>query len=169
MLKCIWQSTQWSSQRQNSKWLDIQEGNLVLLLHHPEGCNKIQDKCKESEYVMVYRHVEPSVYVIKPVSGKGPVCTVNWCQLQDLKRTLEDKGSRDPYTCHQALQVPSYNLKVSQSKSPLRSHPYATHSKGELPILCLSTTTATGSKGLRKAQSQSNTFCSKCQDKPFWI
>ena len=45
-----------SAQRQKSKLLDIPGGNLVLLQDHLEGCNKIQDKYKEPEFVMVHRH-----------------------------------------------------------------------------------------------------------------
>ena len=63
--------------RQKCKTLDILDGNLVLLLDHLEGCNKIQDKYKEPEFVMVCRHAEPNVYDIKPVNGKGPVHIVN--------------------------------------------------------------------------------------------
>ena len=141
-----------------------------MLHDHPEGHNKIQDKYKETEFVMVHRHVEPNVYDIKPVNGKGPVHTVNQHQLQDLERTQEDKDYKDPHSSYQGLQVPSYNPDLSRDKSPLKtSHPYATHSKGEPPTLSLSTTASMGSGGLRKAQTQSVTFCSKCLGKPFWI
>ena len=68
-LKSMQQSTQKSAQRQKCKSLDIPEGYLVLLQDHPEGHNKIQDKYKETEFVMVHRHVEPNVYDIKPVCG----------------------------------------------------------------------------------------------------
>ena len=74
-----------------------------MLWDHPEGHNKIQDKYKEIEFVMVHRHAEPNVYDIKPVNGKVPVHTVNQCQLQDLNRTQEDKDSKDPYASHQGL------------------------------------------------------------------
>ena len=101
-----------------------------MLHDHPEGCNKIQDKYKETEFVMVHRHVEPNVYDIKPVDGKGSVHTVNQCQLQDLERTQEDKDYKDPYSSHQGLQVPSYNPDLSRDKSSLKtSHPYATSLK----------------------------------------
>ena len=70
-LKSIQQSTQKSAQRQRCKSLDIPEGNLVLLHDHPEGRNKIQDKYKEIEFVVVHRHAEPNVYDIKPFDGKG--------------------------------------------------------------------------------------------------
>ena len=70
---------------------------------------------------MVHRHAEPNVYDIKLVNGKGPVCTVNQCQLQD-------NYSKDFYASHLGLQVPSYNPSISRDKSPLKvSHPYATH------------------------------------------
>ena len=67
-------------------------------------------------------------------------------------------------------KFPSYNLDLKKDKSPLKtSHPYATRSKGEPPTLSLSTTAGMGSGGLRKAHTQSVTFCSKCLGKPFWI
>ena len=112
-----------------------------MLCDHPEGHNKIQDKYKETEFVMVHRHAEPNVHDIKPVDGKGQVCTVNWHQLQDLERTQEGRDYKDPYPSEQGLKVPSYSLDLSKDKSPLKtSHPYATHSKGEPPTLSLSTT-----------------------------
>ena len=169
LLRSIWQNTQQSAQRQESKSLDIPEGNLVLLWDHPERCNKIQDKYKESEFVIFHRHEEPNVYDIKPINGKGPVCTVNQHQLQDLKRIQEYKGSSDPYASHQGLPIPFYNPKVRQNKSPLTSHSYATHWKGEPPTLSLSTTASLGSEELRKAKSQSIAFCSEGLGKPFWI
>ena len=93
-----------------------------------------------------------NVYDIKPTNDKSPVHTVNQCKLQYLERTQEDKWSKDPYASHQGLQVPSYNPKVSQNKSPLKSsNPYATISKGEPPTLSLGTTAGVGSGGLRKA------------------
>ena len=141
-----------------------------MLHNDPEGHNKIQDKYKETEFVMVHRHAEPNVYDIKPVDGKGQVHTVNWHQLQDLERTQEDRDYKDPYPSEQGLKVPSYNPDLSKDKSSLKSsHPYATHSKGEPPTLSLSTTAGVGSGGLRKAHTQSVTFCSKCLGKPFWI
>ena len=98
-----------------------------------------------------------------------------WCILltdvncRILKEPKKIKESSDPYAFHQRLLVPSYNPKVSKNQSPLTSHPYATHSKGECLTLSLSTTASMGREGLRKAQSQSITLCSKCLQKPFWI
>ena len=53
--------------------LEIPEGKLVLLCDHPEGHNKIQDKYKSEEFVVVGKCPEPNVYHIKPVNGSGPV------------------------------------------------------------------------------------------------
>ena len=104
---------------------------------------------------MVHRHAEPNVYDIKPVNGKGPVHTVNQYQLQDPERTQEDKDSKDPYTTHQGLLVPSYNPDMGKDKSPLKaSHPYGTCWKEEPPTLSLSTTASMGGGGLWKAQTQ---------------
>ena len=74
-----------------------------MLQYHPGGCNKIQDKYKESEYVMVCNSPEPNDHDNKPVDGKGPVHTVNQSQLQDLKRTQEDKRCSVLDTTHQGL------------------------------------------------------------------
>ena len=80
--------------RIKSKLLDISKSNLVLFWDHPEGGNKIQDKYNESEFIMAHMHAKPNVYNIKPVKGKGPVFTVNQCQLQDLKSTQEIKNQQ---------------------------------------------------------------------------
>ena len=66
-----------------SKWLEIAEGNLVLLCDHPEGHKKSKTNRSE-EFVVVGKYSEPNVYPIKPGSGNGPVETVNQHQLQDL-------------------------------------------------------------------------------------
>ena len=50
---------QTSVKRLNEKLLEITEGNLVLLHNHPEGCNKIQDKYKNEEFVVIGKHPEP--------------------------------------------------------------------------------------------------------------
>ena len=55
---------------------------------------------------MVHRHVEPNVYEIEPANGKGPVHTINWCQLQDLDRIQEDKDSKDPYASNKGYKFP---------------------------------------------------------------
>ena len=87
--------------------------------------------------------------------------------LREPKKITDYK---DPYPSEQGLKVPSYNPTLSKDKSPLKtSHPYATCSKGEPPTLSLSTTAGMGSGGLRKAHTQSVTFCSKCLGKTFWI
>ena len=58
-----------------------------------------------SMFVMVDEHLEPNVYNIKPVDGKGPVHIVNLCPLQDLKITQELKGSDDPNISKKGLQA----------------------------------------------------------------
>ena len=50
---------------------------MVLLHDYPEGHNKIKNKYKSEEYVVIVRHLEPNAYCIKPVDGNGPVQTVN--------------------------------------------------------------------------------------------
>ena len=72
------------------KTLDIPIDNLVLLCDHPEGQNKIQDNYKSKLYVMESKHWDPNVYNIQPLSGKGPLHTVNQWQLFDLQKSQGD-------------------------------------------------------------------------------
>ena len=111
-----------SAKRLNQKLLEILEGNFVLLHDHPEGHNKIQDKYKNEEFVVVGKHPEPNVYCIKPVNGNGPVQIVNWHQLQDLGRTQNDGGLTSPQDNQDGSQVPSFNPKPNTNKSPPDSH-----------------------------------------------
>ena len=168
-LRSIRQSTQKSAGRLNQKLLEIPEGNLVLLRDHPEGHNKIQDKYKSKKFVVVGKCPEPNVYCIKPVNGNGPERTVNRHQLQDLGKTQNDGGLTSPQNIHDGVQVPSFNPKTMTSKTPPISHGYATHSKGRPPVHSLSTTASMGSSGLRPAQPQRVTFCSRCTGNSFWI
>ena len=168
-LRSIRQSTQKSAGRLNQKSLEIPEGNLVLLRDHPEGHNKIQDKYKSEKFVVVGKRPEPNVYRIKPVNGNGPERTVNRRQLQDLGKTQNDGGLTSPQNIHDGIQVPSFNPKTMTSKTPPISHGYATRSKGRPPVHSLSTTAGVGSSGLRPAQPQRVTFCSRCTGNSFWI
>ena len=154
-----------SADRLNQKLLEILEGNLVLLCDNQEGCNKTKDKYKSKKFVVVGKCPEPNVYCIKPVNGNGPEWTVNWCQLQDLGKTQNDGGLTSPQDNHNGVQVPSFNPKPVTTKSPPIFHPYATCSK----VHSLSTTAGMGSSGLRPAQPQGVTFCSRCTGKSFWI
>ena len=74
---------------------------------------------------------KPNVYHIQPVSGNGPVQTVNHQQLQGLGKTQNDGGLTSPQDNHDGSQVPSFNPKPNLTKSPPDSHQYATHLKGE--------------------------------------
>ena len=107
-----------SAARLNQKSLKIPGGNLVLLSNHPEGCNKIQDKYKSEMFGVVGKHPEPNVYHIKPVNGNGPEWMVNWCQLQDLRKTQNDGGLTSPQDNHDGAQVPSFNPKLMNIKHP---------------------------------------------------
>ena len=70
----------------------------LVLCDHPEDYSKIQDKCKNTKFGVVWKHSEPNVYDINPVNGKGVVCTFNEQQFQDLKITQEEEGSNDSDT-----------------------------------------------------------------------
>ena len=119
--------------------------------------------------MVVGKHPEPNVYCIKPVNGNGPEQMVNRCQLQDLGKTQSDGGLTSPQNDHDGAQVPSFNPKPVYSKTPLISHGYATCSKGRPPVHSLSTTASMGSSGLRPAQPQKVTFCSRCTGNSFLI
>ena len=126
--------------------LEILEGNLVLLQNHPEGHNKIQDRYKSEKFVVLGKCPEPNVYCIKPVNGNGPEQMVNQHQLQE---TQNDGGLTSPQNDHDGVQVPFFNPKPMNSKTPQMSHQYTTHSKGRPPMHSLSTTAGIGSSGLR--------------------
>ena len=158
-----------SAGRLNQKLLEILEENLVLLWDHPEGHNKIQDKCKNKKFVVVGKCPEPNVYCIKPVNGNDTEQTVNQHQLQDLGKTQNDGGFTSPQNNHDGVQVPSFNPKPINTKSPPISHPYVIHLKGRPPVHMPSTTTGMGSSGLRPAQPQRVTFCSRCTGESCWI
>ena len=121
------------------------------------------------KFVVVGKHPEPNVYHLKPVNGNGPEWTINRCQLQDLGETQNDGGLTSPQNIHDGIQVPSFNPKPMYSKTPPILHQYATHSKGRPPMHSLSTTASMGSSGLRPAQPQRVTFCSRCTGNSFWI
>ena len=89
-LKRIKQSAEKSVSWAGDKTLDITVGNLVLLCDHPEGWNKMQDSYNSKQFVMESKHWYPNVYIIKPLSGKDPMCTVNWQQLFDLQKLQGD-------------------------------------------------------------------------------
>ena len=112
--------------RAGGKPLQISAGNLMLLRDHPEGQNKIQGNFKSKLFVVESQHLDPNVYIIKPVSGKGVVQKVNWCQLFNLKRSLRDP---DPTVSIPNINVPKYQSKKELIQTPPISHPYGTHSK----------------------------------------
>ena len=76
-LKTIKQSVEKSVSQAGGKALEIPIGNLVLLCDHPEGQSKIQDNYKNELFGVESEYWDPNVYNIKPLSGEGPMCTVN--------------------------------------------------------------------------------------------
>ena len=75
-LKRIKHGVEKSVFRSGDKDLEIPIGNLVLLLDHLEGWNKIQDHYKSNLFVVKSNHCDPNVYKIKPLCGKCP-CVQN--------------------------------------------------------------------------------------------
>ena len=60
------------------KPLQIPKDNLVLLWDYPEGYNKIQDSYMHELFVVVDKHPDLKVYIIKPINGKGPLWKFNY-------------------------------------------------------------------------------------------
>ena len=82
---------------------------------------------------MESKHWDPNVYTIKPLSGKGPMHTVNWQQLFDLQKSQGDNLLN---------QAPNTNLaiilaKKTEKKTLQVSHPYGTMSKTKVNSMLL--------------------------------
>ena len=135
-LKRIKTSAEKSVSWAGGKALKIPIGNLVLLHDHPKGCNKIQDNYKNKLLVIESKHQDLNVYVIKPLNGKGPMCTVNRWQLFDLQKS---QGSDMP-----SNPAPDTNLPTLLVKKPTRGlktaqhvHLYSTRSKTQANCMIL--------------------------------
>ena len=101
------------------KALKIQLGNLVVLCDHLEGCNKIQDNYKNELFVVESKHQDPNVYIIRPLSGKGPMCMVNWQLLFDLHKSQGSDMLSNP--------VPDTKLTTFLIMKPIRDITTAQH------------------------------------------
>ena len=121
-------------------------GTLDLLCNHPEGGNKIQDRCRSENFVLFGKHPVPNAYHIK---SKGQVWTVIQYQLQELSKTQEDKGALSS-TSNNESHVPSFNPKQMKKNA----NTSLCHLKGRPLTLSLSKTASVGSGGLRKAHTQ---------------
>ena len=75
---------------------------------------------------MELKQQDPNIYTIKPLSGNGPLCAVNWWQLFGFQKSPGDNLSD---------QAPETNLpvmlakKTPEKKALQVSHPYGTKSK----------------------------------------
>ena len=127
-MKRIKTSAEKSVSQAGGKALKIQLGHLVLLYDHPEGHNKIQDNYRSELFVMELKQQDPNVYIIKPLSGKCPVCMVNQWQLFDL---LKSQGSDIPSNPAPDTKLPTLLIKkpIKDITTPLHDHPYGTRSK----------------------------------------
>ena len=135
-LKRIKTSAEKSVSQAGGKALDIPEGNLVLLHDHPEGCNKIQDNYKNELFVMESKHQDLNVYIIKPLNGKGLMCTLNWQQLFNLQKT---QGSNMPSSSAPDTILPTLLVKkpTRALTTPQHVHPYGTRSKTQANTMIL--------------------------------
>ena len=118
------------------KALNIAIGNLVLLHDHPKGRNKLQYNYKNELFVMELKHQDPSVYIIKPLNGKGPMCTVNQQQLFNLQKT---QGSDMPSSPAPDTILPTLLVKKPTRglTTPRHVHPYGTRSKTQANTMIL--------------------------------
>ena len=121
-------SAEKSVSRAGGKALNILIGNLVLLLDHPQGRNKIQDNYKNELFVMESQHQDPNVYTIKLLNGKGPMRKVNRQQLFDLQKT---QGSDMPSNPFPDTILPTLLVKKPTRGliTPQHTHLYGTRSK----------------------------------------
>ena len=147
--------------------MEIPEGNLVYYVITQRVTIKSKTNIKSNKFLVLGKCPEPNVYHIKPVNGNVPEWTVNRCQLQDLGKFQNDGGLASPQDNHDGAQVPSFNPTPMNTKSIPISHDYATRLKGRPPVHSLSTTISMGSSGLRPAELQRVTFCSRCTGKSF--
>ena len=125
-LKRIKQSAEKSVAQAGGKDFKIPIGNLVLLHEYPEGQNKIQDHYKSKLFVMESKHRDPNVYDIKPLCGKGPMCTVNLQQSFDLQKPPGDNLLHPAPDTYLPIMLAK---KLQNNKTPQLSHPYGTQSR----------------------------------------
>ena len=137
-LKLIDKTIKCSKARAGRKELLIPVGNHVLLLDHPEGRHKIQDRYKSDVYMVVGHHQEPNVYYIQLLSQdrKSKPKVVNHCQIYDLNRFISPSASWDLESRDDGYPVLPCFLagKTQGSYNSLFSDPhsnqhYSTHSK----------------------------------------
>ena len=121
------------------KALEIPIGNLVLLHDLPEGCNKIQDYYRNELFIMESKHQDPNVYIIKPLNGKGPMCTVIWWQFFDLYKSQGGDMSSNPAP---DIKLPTLLVKKPTTgiTTPQHVHPYGTRSKAKANFIVLQLT-----------------------------
>ena len=132
----------------------------MLLCDYPESCNKIQDNYKSELFVMESKHQDPNVYIIKPVNGKGPMCTVNWWQLLDLHKPqgndMPSSPAPDTKLSTMLMKKPTRNVTLQQS------HPYGTMSKTKENSVALQSTsedkTKEDSKVLESSSEDGRSF-----------
>ena len=121
-------SVEKSVSQAGGKAIKIPLSNLVLPPDHPEGYNKIQDNYKSELFVMKSKHQDLNVYIIKPLSSKGPLCMVNWRQLFDLHKS---QGSDMPSNWAPDANLPTLLIKkpIRDITTPQHDHPCGTRSK----------------------------------------
>ena len=76
---------------------------------------------------MESKHQDPNVNIIKPLNGKGPMCTVNQQQLFDLHKS---QGNDMPSSPAPDTKLPTILMKkMTKNETLQQSHLYATRSK----------------------------------------
>ena len=78
---------------------------------------------------MELKHLDPSVYTIKPLNGKDPMYMVNWWQLFNLQKSQEDTNSLD--------KAPDTILPITVTKKTQAHHWYGTRSKTKMNTILL--------------------------------
>ena len=135
-LKQIKASVKKNHDRYGGKDLLIPVGNLVLLRDRPEGRNKIQHVKKSTLFIVTGLHKDPNTYYIKPMEEKGPVKTVNRCQLYDLGITKEEEEQlKEAGFATGADSGPFAQVYISKLKKSVKkktNHRYALRSLGQV-------------------------------------
>ena len=85
---------------------------------------------------MESKYQDPNVYIIKPLSGKGPMHMVNGWQLFNLHKS---QGSDMPSNPASDIKLPTLLKKkpMGDITTPQHDHPYGTRSKTKANLVIL--------------------------------
>ena len=106
--------------------------NLVLLLDHPKGRNKIQDNNKDQIYIITGHHDNRNAYFVKPPGSKCQPKQVNRWEMFDLEITedqelervrQEEENEEEDKTSELPLYNPAASRKMDFIECPYNVRP----------------------------------------------